>query len=406
MHMKRFVTVLAVLSVFTGCGRETHELTLVSPAAPTDRAVAEELHELLANDQSATKLRLTATSMSDADAIEAVVSGAADLALVPNNLDYRPEIATVMPLYATVLHIAHRVEVNLATATDLAVYAGPEGSVSRSMFERIASRTGIQAENFHFTEDAGEATDIVVIFAPISPQRAAQIPGLTLASVESPEDIGQGGAIDAAVLLNPHFRPFVIPAGTYGDATPAPVVTIAVDQLLVTRSDMDPSVVYDLISTVLRLRPALASKRPGLFHQLSGNFDAGRSRFVLHPGTQNFLQREEPTVYERYSGVAEVAVTLLVACFSASVAGIRIYQRRRKNRIDEFYSRTIELQRTAAAASSSEQRLRVAGDLRKLQVEAFELLVDEKLAADESFRIFITQSNDVLQQLESDAADT
>jgi hypothetical protein len=38
--------------------------------------------------------------------------------------------------------------------------------------------------------------------------------------------------------------------------------------------------------------------------------------------------------------------------------------------------------------------------VRKLQSEAFDLLVDEKLSADESFRIFITLSNDVLRQLE------
>jgi hypothetical protein len=38
-------------------------------------------------------------------------------------------------------------------------------------------------------------------------------------------------------------------------------------------------------------------------------------------------------------------------------------------------------------------------EVRTLQNTAFDLLVDEKLAADESFRIFITLSNDVLQQL-------
>jgi hypothetical protein len=45
------------------------------------------------------------------------------------------------------------------------------------------------------------------------------------------------------------------------------------------------------------------------------------------------------------------------------------------------------------------QRDQATANIRALQDEAFELLVDEKLAADESFRIFITLSNDVLQQL-------
>ena len=38
--------------------------------------------------------------------------------------------------------------------------------------------------------------------------------------------------------------------------------------------------------------------------------------------------------------------------------------------------------------------------VKGLQDEAFDLLVDEKLAADESFRIFVTLTNDVIRQLE------
>jgi len=37
--------------------------------------------------------------------------------------------------------------------------------------------------------------------------------------------------------------------------------------------------------------------------------------------------------------------------------------------------------------------------VRELQNEAFDQLVNEKLGADESFQIFITLSNDVLRQL-------
>jgi hypothetical protein len=218
-----------------------------------------------------------------------------------------------------------------------------------------------------------------------------------------PDDIGNGGAVDGVVLLNPHFRPFVIPAGTYGPATPQPVVTIAVDKMLVTRKDLDRSVVYDLINEILRIRPALASTYPGLLQDMSADFDASRSRFVLHQGTQDYLQRSEPTFVERYSGVAEVLVTLMVALVSAAFAGVRIYNRRRKNRIDRFYSEVIAIRRQAADSKDSEALQQAESRLRALQDEAFELLVDEKLAADESFRIFITLSNDVLEQVRTTA---
>ena len=158
-----------------------------------------------------------------------------------------------------------------------------------------------------------------------------------------PDDIDNGGAIDSAVLLNPNFRPFVIPAGTYGAATPEPVVTIAVDKLIIGRTDLDRSVVYDLIDEILRLRPALSANHPGVFRDLSENFDVSRSRFIVHSGTQDYLQRSEPTFVERYSGVAEVLVTLMIAMVSAAFAGIRVFHRRRKNRIDRFYAAAIDI---------------------------------------------------------------
>jgi hypothetical protein len=201
------------------------------------------------------------------------------------------------------------------------------------------------------------------------------------------------------VLLNPHFRPFIIPVGTYGELTKEPVVTIAVDKILVARADLDSTVVYDLINEILRLRPALAAKRPGLFQQLSDDFDTSRSTYIVHSGTQAYLQRTAPTIYERYSGVAEVVVTLIVALGSALIAGVRIFNMRRKNRIDGFYSKTIALGRSVTATSTAEERERVLQEVRDLQNNAFDLLVDEKLAADESFRIYVTLSNDVMRRL-------
>jgi len=244
-----------------------------------------------------------------------------------------------------------------------------------------------------------DSPDVVVVFAPISPQRVAQLDGYRLFSIGSPADIGTGSAIDAATALNPPLRPYIIPATLYGDATPEPIVTVAVDKLLVARSDLDPSVVYDLVNEIRRLRPALAATRPGLFEQLADDFDVSRSTFVVHAGTQDFLQRSEPTIYERYSGVAEVVVTLLIALVSVMVAGIRIFNMRRKNRIDRFYAAAIQIRDSIGDASNNNDRAQAVDKVRDLQNDAFDQLVDEKLAADESFRIFITLSNDILVQL-------
>jgi hypothetical protein len=222
---------------------------------------------------------------------------------------------------------------------------------------------------------------------------------MPLISMGPPDSVGKGSIVDAATLLNPYLRPFIIPAGTYGDATPEPILTLAVDKMLVARRGLDRSVVYDLVNELVRLRPALSAQKPGLFQNLTGDFDASASTFVLHPGAQAYLQRSAPSVYERYSGIAEVAVTIMIGIVSAVFAGLRIFRMRRKNRIDTFYSQTIRLRNSVSSDTNDEERRNVAAKVRDLQNTAFDMLVDEKLAADESFRIFITLSNDVLEQL-------
>ena len=393
---------LLVLLNLGSCESGQEELRLAAPFAQVDRAIVEDLSGLFDSSHS-TRLSVTGLSLSEAAAIDAVASGVADFALVSNSLPFRNDIATVMPLYPTVLHIAYREDRDASSGSALLrgakIYAGPEGSASRMIFERIVDRLGLEASAYEYVSELTDHPDVVIVFAPISPELFADYPDFRLFSLGSPETIGIGSAVDAAVLLNPHFRPFVIPAGTYGQTTPEAIVTIAVDKILVTRSDLDSSVVYDLINDILRLRPALAAKRPGLFQRLSEDFDASRSRFILHAGTQAYLQRSAPTIYERYSGVAEVLVTLLIALFSASFAGVRIFRMRRKNRIDRFYADTIALRNAARDSTGLNERKRVIAEVRQLQNEAFDLLVDEKLSADESFRIFITLSNDVLRQL-------
>jgi len=388
------VLLIVVAINLSSCEPSQQELRLIAPFSPVDRAIAEDLSDLL-DAGSSTHLSMTGSALSGGAAVDAVASGAADIALVTNNQAYRSDIATVMPLYSTVLHIAYQKDRDASTGSTLLsgakVYAGPEGSASRAIFVRIVNHVGLDVNAFEFVADLTNDPDVVIVFAPISPELFTDYPDFRLFNF--------GSAVDAAVLLNPHFRPFTIPAGTYGAATTEAIVTIAVDKILITRNDLDSSVIYDLIDGILRLRPALAAKRPGLFQQLSEDFDASRSRFILHSGTQDYLQRSAPTVYERYSGVAEVGVTLMVALASAFIAGLRIFKMRRKNRIDRFYSTTIEIRKSLNTLTSPAEYKQAISRLHELQNEAFDLLVDEKLAADESFRIFITLSNDVLRQL-------
>jgi TRAP-type uncharacterized transport system substrate-binding protein len=400
---------LVSLFIASGCSRGEIEFRMARPISTVDREITTSLADLF-NTESRFAISLTDDQMSGEDALDALIAGETDIALVSNALPYRDGVTAVIPLFPSVLHIGYIDDRNIDNVEDLLrgarVYAGDVGSASRMMFLKSVENSGVATDDFEFVDDPETGSpNVFVVFAPIAPdilktyQDKARI---RLYSVASPADLGRGSRVDTAILLNPYLRPFIIPVGTYGDATSEPVLTVAVDKMIVARSDLEAADVYNFISELLRLRPALAATRPALFKDLTGDFDAGRSTFVLHPGAQAYVERSEPTFLERYSGVAEVAVTVFIGLVSAIFGALRIYDRKRKNRIDRFYSEVLEIRNTPPGTDQDRQTgiLRI----RELQNEAFEQLVNEKLAADESFRIFITLSNDVLHQLGAMAA--
>jgi len=400
-------SLLVALLALSGCGQSADSLRFATPASPIDRDIVTDL-AVLFEAQSAIQFELSDTAMSGQEAVDAILAGDVDLALVSNALPYSDGVATVIPLFPTVLHIGYVGDRAFTDISELLtgarIFAGDEGSASRLIFQRSVDRFKIPDDSFTFVTRPGpdNEIDVFVVFAPIAPDRLENLQreiDIRLFSIGDSDAVGRGSSIDATTLLNPYLKPFIIPVGTYGDATPEPILTVAVDKMLVARRDLPESAVYTLISELLRLRPALAAQRPGLFNELSGDFDASGSTFVLHPGAQAYLERSEPTIYERYSGIAEVAVTVLIALISATFAGMRLYRMKRKNRIDRYYSEVIDIRHQAERSADGAEKLELRERLKALQDQAFSELVNEKLAANESFRIFITLSNDVLRQL-------
>ena len=396
------VVVLAALALLSACGQSRSELRLIVPRLDIDKEIAENLVRLL-DEGSSVHVTLVTNPDPETWALAALAAGIGDIALVANSEPFQPGVETVMPMYATVLHVAYRDDIELAERGELTpgatYFAGPSGSPSQQMLLQVAARDGLDPEDMRFVDSLEQNPDAIVVFAPVLKELAGRLRGYSLFSLGDPDDIGRGSVVDGASLLNPHLRPFVIPVRTYGKVPKKPIVTLAVDKLLVARADVPDPVIYDLIGEILRLKPALSADNPGLFHQLSANFDLSSTTFVAHPGALAFVAKDEPTVYERYSGVAEVAATLFFGLVSGLYAAIKIYGIRQKNRIDRFYRSAMEVRDSAQGSSDLGVRRKAVGDLRSLQNEAFRLLVDEKLAADESFRIFITLSNDIIEGL-------
>ena len=121
----------------------------------------------------------------------------------------------------------------------------------------------------------------------------------------------------------------------------------------------------------------------------------------VHPGTRQYLDRDEPSFIERYAEVIGVGFTI---CFSLIGAGLTFRnwnRQRKKDRIDVYYEKMLEIRAMVPRIENTEQVDRVVQEVRDIQEEAFQLLIDEKVSADDSFRIFITLCNDVIREVEN-----
>jgi hypothetical protein len=304
-----------------------------------------------------------------------------------------------------VLHIGVRPEKRGQTIAQVlqgaTVFAGGEQSAARQLLTRMASMYAWRGVELSFVDSLERRPDVVMVFAPISPNAVPNLDGYELLSLGSAADVGRGSAADALSLVAPFLRPYVIPEGTYGPLTPMPIATVAVDTILVTRADTPRVVVFDLLQSVLTMGPLLVAQRPDIAIDELETFNLSHVTFPVHAGTLAFRARSEPGFVERASSIFELAATILVGLFTALFALVRFLRGLRKGRIDRFYSAAIAIRAKLTQEPSAAQRRACRAELRALRDDAFSLLITEKLAADDSFRILQALIQDVLRECEA-----
>ncbi|HEX7238409.1 MAG TPA: hypothetical protein VF405_15690 [Gammaproteobacteria bacterium] len=392
-----------------GCSQTPATLRIVTGPPQANEQVAAMLAR--GSEEVGAPVRLTvgeAVAGGD-EALAALAAGRADLAIVENSAGYRyPTVRTVAPLYPSVLHIGIRPDKRAQTLAQVlrgaSVYAGSEETPARQLLERMKSLYGWRGIEFSYADSLESRPDVVFVFAPLSPRSAPLLDGYELFSLGSAQDVGTGSAADGLALVAPFLRSFVIPEGTYGPLTPNAIATVALDTLLVAREDTPVVTVYEVIVSMEMMGPLLAAQRPDLAINELQSFELSHVTFPVHAGTMAFRARNDPGFAERAGSIFEMAVTIVVALFTALFALLRFVRGLRKGRIDKFYAAVLDIRAKLAKEGSAKRRQECVAELRSLRADAFSLLIKEKLAADDSFRILQALIYDVIRECESPAA--
>jgi TRAP-type uncharacterized transport system substrate-binding protein len=316
-----------------------------------------------------------------------------DLLILENSASYAEGLEAVLPLYTGVLHILYRSDLKLTAPQDLikgrTLFLGSASSVSRRFVETVAKLQGIDDSDYQIVDRLIPGkTDVLFVFSPILPVINQQrLTGYRLYSLGRPEELGLGSAVEAIQYIFPQMQPFIIPAKTYpGLGNEQAVVTISVDMVLVTHQDISEQLIYRLVQTLVEQKAQLTSLLPSVFFGITDQFDPLRLNFPLHKGTRRYLERDRPSFFERFAELINMLTYLTVLLLTGIVGFYRWSRQRKKDRIDRFYQRVLAIREQLDELSSSQAHQQ----LKEIENEAFQLLIDEELAADESFQIFLT----------------
>lgn len=341
-------------------------------------------------------------SGTDLDPLTALTEGVVDLAVVENTRPFTEGVRTILPLYPGVVHLSVRDDIDWTEVSNpqsriLVELVGATHTARLVMELMFARATSIPREFTEWSEDMDQLPEFSIYVGPLIPELTAWFrDGYSLVSMGRAAPASAEFFTEGISYLVPQLTPTRIPALTYAlPGNETGIDSLAVDMLLLTRRDTDAASVYRVAEVLLEQKARFAAAEPQLFRWLREDFPREHLNFPLHQGTRNYLARDEPRFLERYAEALNFLVYMVALAVTGVIAFGRWRARSRKERIDLYYARILALRVDSAAADPDA----VLRDVNALEAEAVDLLMRERLSADESFRIFMELASNLRREM-------
>lgn len=394
---------MLLVSVLSACGPEEETVKLLYTVDEPNGQVSQTFKEVIERTYPHIKVELVIGEGSLAN-LDSLQQGKADLTIIENHNAFRKNIHSLFPIYAQILHIFYQSEDEVTSFEELIkgskVFIGLPGSATYGFMKQLFSYFKIKESEYTIAESLFEQGIVICGFTDIiKEENLSDFQGYRLFSFGGVDDFGKGSLADGIALRHPQVRPFVIPKNTYQELSSKPIVTIASDAVLVCSGKMKQSLVHDITKTVFRDQQEFFDISPLIYVDLKEDFHREKLNFPLHEGSREYLDRDEPTFVERYAEVIALSFSILVGLYSALKSLSKWNSQRKKDRVDIFYNDLIEVKNEIDHITSFDVAVAKIRHIKDSQNKAFAMLIDEKLKADESFRIYMELSKETVNEL-------
>lgn len=419
--LESIICLFLVLFFLTNCKQDkTHYTIATSSQGGSYYGIGTQLSTLFSQCFSDKKLEVISNDTLSSDVnCQLLLSKKVDFALCQNDVSYQQKglqtihINSILPLYPEICFIIYPDSIEPTSLKDLVngkrIGIGPKNSGTARFMKYLFNYFDIEENdytpiytNFENNHLANDSIDISCSIAGFNNERIEKM--LTeergkLFSLDKGHEFDEGNAIDGFCMLYPRSKKYIIPKKIYKQNPKKPILTVAIDAVLLTHSDTPKEVIETFTQNIFR-KSQLLSNHNSLLGNLSEKFQKEQLNFPLHEGARIYYERDKPSFFERYAEMIGVLFSIFVVFIGAFSSLQKILHQRQKDLIDEYYVKVIKIENKVKHLQTVDECNENITIIRNIKNEAFLLLVREKVRADESFRIFINQANDTIKYLE------
>lgn len=399
--MKKLITVGLAIILLASCNPTTLTFSFIYNDEGPNKEIATRMKELLESEFNV-EIMLIEGKNTNAN-LDSLIQNKVDIALVENYVNYQDGLNSAFSVYSEVLHLLYKEGMDATSFASL-MYAGPvyigrENSPTYNLMMDLWEYYGVDGSQIDVTFNMAEANVVVELTNLFNKQHLQDYEGFKLFSFDDARNMSDASVVQGITLKYPRLSPFIIPENSYWSFTDKPIVTLSVDLVMMVRSGMGEVAVNDFTKTMLRNRQIFTSIDPLLFEGMKEDFDQAKLNIPLHEGARIFLEREEPSFIERYAELGGVILSIIIALWSGIVSLTKWQAQKKKDKIDEFYEDLMNIKNGIGRLETVGDGMKRVKRVQAAQNKAFEMLIAEKLVANDSFRIYMELSKETINEL-------
>lgn len=400
-NLSRLIPFMLVLSSLLSCRDEEKKIVLYYSVNEPMGKIALTIRDILESELNVEiETVIGEGSLKDLDKLR---KGDGHLVLVENHVGFQRNVKSLMPIYPQILHVFYKNEEEILDFRQVLegkrIFMGHLGDGSYRFAEQLIDYFDIDKSSFTITENPFESDVLIGFTDIIADEDLSGLSGYSLFSFDNVTQFGLGSKVEGMALKYPRTRPFIIPEDTYIQLTKNPILTLASDVVLVTSEDLSNELAYDITKAIFRNLQEFTHISPLISQDLNEDFNRSSLSYPLHNGARIYLDRDEPTFLERYAELAGVGFSITLALLSGAYSLSKWIRQRKKDRIDVFYQDLMKIKKLISKLSGKKHVIDLINKIRREQQKAFNMLVNEELEANESFRIYMELSKETIDEL-------